>query len=95
VRIADFQQRYGEAGKYMLELSFPALKGASGAPVVQANTFGLLGIVIANVSHHLLPVQIESLLDEENEIYEEVQYLLPQAVAVNSLHLRKLIEEQD
>jgi hypothetical protein len=74
-----------------LELSFPALRGASGAPTIynsddmwgNANT-QIVGIIVANASEHLLPAQIESVLYENNEAYEEVRFMLPQAVAVNA-----------
>lgn len=86
--------RYGEAGQFMLELSFPALKGASGAPVMkEGHPFECVGILVANVSNHLLPVQIMSVLDEKNQILEETQFLLPQALAVNVKHLIKTLHE--
>jgi hypothetical protein len=85
--------RYDKAGEDILELSFPALRGASGAPVLSNTNFRLWGIVIANISYHLLPVQIESVLDEKNKLIEEIHYLLPQALAVHVKHVRALIQQ--
>ena len=82
----------GKAGENALELSFPALRGASGAPVLRADTYQVWGVIVANVSYHLLPAQIESVLDEKNDIYEEMRYMLPQAAAVNIRHGRALYE---
>ena len=80
----------GPAGIDALELSFPALRGASGAPVMRSDNYAVWGIVVANVSYHLLPAQIESVLDEDNNIFEEVRYMLPQAAAVNIRHAREM-----
>lgn len=83
--------RFGKAGKDALELSFPALRGASGSPVLSNINFHLWGIMIANVSYHLLPSQIETVLDEKNNIMEETKFMLPQAIAINVKHLREMI----
>jgi len=91
-RIIDATCSLGPAGEEALELSFPALRGASGAPVVTNDgMFRLHGVVVANVSYHLLPAQIASILDEKNEILEETQFMLPQALAVNVKHVRALL----
>ncbi len=91
-RILDLQDRFGPGGESMLELSFPALKGASGAPVITNDgRFAILGMLVANVGYHLLPVQVETVLDQRNEILEEIKYLLPQALAVNSRHIAAAI----
>lgn len=91
-RIIDVTYRLGPAGIEALELSFPALRGASGAPVVSNDgTFKLHGVVVANISYHLLPAQIASVLDEKNEIFEETHFMLPQALAVNVKHVRSFL----
>lgn len=76
-----------------MELSFPALKGASGAPILSNDSFHLWGIIIANVDYHLLPAKVESVLDNKNDIYEETHYMLPQALAVNVMHVRQLLSQ--
>lgn len=48
--------------------------------------------MVANAAYHLLPQQIESVLDEKNNLFEEIRYMLPQAVAVNIRQLRPMYE---
>jgi hypothetical protein len=43
-RLRYLKDRYGQAGEHMLELSFPALRGASGAPVLSNINHRLWGI---------------------------------------------------
>ena len=92
VRTIEMGSIYGSAGKDMLELSFPALKGASGSAVIEIENNLLIvhGVIVANSEHHLLPAHIETVLDEKNTILEERMYFLPQGVAVNSTHLLRL-----
>ncbi|MBN2002241.1 MAG: trypsin-like peptidase domain-containing protein [Anaerolineae bacterium] len=91
-RLVDLRERYGQAGESALELSFPALRGASGAPIISSTNGRVWGIVIANVSYHLLPSQIITVLDEKNQILEETQFLLPQGLAVHVKHLRTMLQ---
>ena len=92
-RTMNMKKEYGLAGDTILELSFPALRGASGSPVLcPGRNYELWGIVIANVSYHLLPAQIENVLTEDSKMEEEIKFMLPQALAVNVKHLRSLIE---
>jgi len=94
-RTRNFPEIYGEAGDTMLELSFPALRGASGAPVVSiVNEVVLWGIIVANVNYHLLPAQVEKVVEEDTTV-EEIKYLLPQALAVNVKHLSNFFEEMN
>lgn len=88
-RSMDLTSQLGPAGDEALELSFPALRGASGAPVITMDGgYKVIGVVIANRAYHLLPTQIESVLDEKNNLLEEVRFMMPQAIAVNIQHLR-------
>jgi hypothetical protein len=89
VRLVQMEDRYGSAGKDMLEMSFPAIKGASGAPVIQIRDGQaiVVGVVVANAEHHLLPAHIETVLSNNNNLVEERKYFLPQALAVHVLHL--------
>jgi hypothetical protein len=93
-RMLNLTDQYNKAGDEILELSFPALRGASGAPVISidGDQFNLQGVIIANVSYHLLPAQVETVLDEKNEVLEETKFMLPQALAVNVKHVRALLE---
>jgi hypothetical protein len=90
-RMPDLTDRLGAAGDAALAMSFPAPRRAGGAPVLlNDGTFGLCGVIVANVSYHLLPAQIESVLDESNTIFEETHFMLPQAVTVNIRHLQSI-----
>lgn len=95
-RYLDLSDEFGKAGIEMLELSFPALRGASGAPVVFTGyeVMRLWGIIKANVSRELLPAQVLTYVDEENQISEETRFYLPQAVAIHVMHLRTMLQEQ-
>jgi hypothetical protein len=77
----------------MLVLSFAALRGASGAPVVSNTDLHLWGIVTANRAYHLLPTQVETVLDEKNQLIEEVRFMLPQALAIHVKHLRSVLKQ--
>jgi len=77
----------------LMEMSFPALRGASGAPIINEWDGLVYGLLVGNASYHLLPAQIETVLDERNEILEELKYLLPQGLAVPSDPLIDLIAE--
>lgn len=91
-RFRNLRDLFGEAGNQMLELSFPALKGASGAPIMEWRPpFKLWGIVKANVSNELLPVQVETVVDEAEQLQEETKFYLPQALAIHVKHIRHLI----
>ena len=93
-RFRDLRDLYGEAGNEMLELSFPALMGASGAPVMNWRPpFKLWGIVKANVSNELLPAQIERVVDEVGQLQEETKFYLPEALAIHVKHVRHLISQ--
>ena len=93
-RFRNLQDLYGEAGDYMLELSFPALKGASGSPVMNwTPPFRLWGIVKANISNELMPAQVEKVVDEKGKLSEETKFYLPQALAIHVKHVRKLLQQ--
>ncbi len=86
-----------------IELSFPALRGASGAPVMinepvgyafeQKESGAVVGVVIANASYHLAPAQIEEVLNADNTGYGEIRYMLPQGLAVSVRHIRGIYEQ--
>jgi len=74
-----------------LELSFPALKGASGAPVIVENTGSVIGMIVGNIQHELLPAHIERVTNGEKYI-EEVKYVLPSARAISWKHLSEFVK---
>ena len=94
-RIRNLQDQFGSKGDGMLELSFPALRGASGSPIIDiiGEDIKLWGIVTDNIGYHLLPAQIETVLQDDGSLDEEIKFLLPQALAVNVKHLRRFISE--
>jgi len=75
-----------------LELSFPGLRGASGAPVLNRETLEVLGIVAGNVQYELLPVQVDIIYDDQGNKEEEHKYMLPQGIAIHVAHLRDLLK---
>jgi len=79
------------APTHVLELSFPALRGASGAPVLaelrHPQPGAVVGLLIANVEHHLMPAQVER-IDDHTGVIEERRYFLPLALAISCRHLR-------
>ena len=91
-RFRNLPDLFGKAGDHMLELSFPALKGASGAPIMSwKQPFKLWGIVTANWSTELMPAQVETIHDGKGNIEEDTKYYLPQALAIHVKHVRELI----
>ena len=95
-RFRDLLSLYGDAGDQMLELSFPALQGASGAPILGWRPpFKLWGIVKANVSNELLPAQVETVVDETGQLDEETRFYLPQALAIHVKHIRRVLSQVD
>ena len=75
-----------------LEISFPALRGASGAPILTNDGFVVIGMLVGNMSYHLLPAQIETATDENGKVIEEVKYMLPVAVATHVNSIRQAID---
>ena len=72
------------------ELSWPALKGASGAPLLfgtnDERSGHVLGVIVANKEHHLSPSFIETILRENNSQLEQRLYMLPLGLAVDIRH---------
>jgi Trypsin-like peptidase domain len=65
------------------DTSFPALQGASGAPVVRAHDFAVVGMLVANHERHLLPAQVVRLETDERTV-EETKYFLPVGKAIEA-----------
>ena len=80
--------RLGDVGARALELSFPALSGASGAPVLAPSIFVALGLVRDNVTHVLNHTQLEPMFDQANNRVEHGEYPLPAALAIDASHLQ-------
>ncbi|MEP6605749.1 MAG: serine protease [Nitrosospira sp.] len=86
----DGDKRFDQA----LELSFPILRGASGAPILalRGDRLSLLGVAFGNLEYEVRPVSIHEVLDESNKIYERKQYMLPLGLAINSSHVARFVQ---
>jgi len=73
-----------------LELSFPALKGASGALVLVEHGGSVIGMIVQNIGHELLPAQIET-VTEAGQYTEEIKYFLPSGKAISWVHLTEFV----
>jgi hypothetical protein len=91
-KFTNLTDRYGKAGEDALEISFPALLGSSGAPIMNNENKRVLGIMKSNVDYHLLPAQT-IIFKDGNKSYEETNYMLPQGIAINVKHLYEIIKE--
>ena len=76
-----------------LDLSFPALKGASGAPVIDEKDGRVIGLIVANIERHLLPAQIER-VNNGIEPKEEIRYFLPTGKAISWKHLTEFVQSK-
>lgn len=86
-----------------IELSYPALRGASGAPVMinepmaypmqGKHSGGVVGVLVANVSYHLAPAQVEEVLNADNTSYGETRFMLPQGLAIPVKYIRGVYEQ--
>lgn len=76
---------------HVLELSFPPLRGASGASVVaelrHPQPGAVVGLLVANVERHLMPAQVER-IEDDTGVIEERRYFLPLGLAISWRHLR-------
>lgn len=68
------------------DTSFPALQGASGAPVVALRGMGVVGMLIANRERHLIPAQIAR-IESGGGLVEETRYFLPTGIAMRSVEI--------
>jgi len=90
--IAEYVSRYPEpVPTECFELSFPALQGASGAPIIVEMSGLVAGMVIANIERHLLPAQVER-IDSPSGQTEEIRYFLPVGKALKWKHLREFVD---
>lgn len=76
-----------------LEVSFPVLQGASGAPLmVNAPPWQVVAMFTHNVQYNLLPAQTVSIKDG-NKYVEETHYYLPTGKAIQAFHLLEFMKE--
>lgn len=69
------------------DVSFPALKGSSGAPILRGNNYAVSGMIVANTERHLMPAHVLTALREDNSAIEEVRYFLQLGQAIHASHL--------
>jgi hypothetical protein len=81
----------GTGPAHVVEVSFPALKGASGAPVVVERLGTVLGMLVANVERELLPAQVE-VIEHGDGTKEDRKYFLPRGLAIAWIHLRDFLD---
>jgi hypothetical protein len=82
----------GPAGNDALEVSFPAIRRSSGAPVLyEYKGFHIIGVLKSNANYDLVPIEEEISLGEDDKPVK-VKYLLPQGIAVNINHLRRMYQ---
>jgi len=91
-RRLDLSEMFDDAGKDMLEISFPALQGSSGAPILSNKNHEVLGMIVRNVQYNLIPTQIETVVNENNVVKEETKYLMPLGLAVHAKHIKEFID---
>lgn len=75
--------------------SFPALQGASGAPVmftIGKKNICVTGILVANQERHLLPAQVVRIEDAGASL-EETKYFLPLGKALHAKTIVPFLEE--
>lgn len=78
--------------------SFPALQGASGAPILvktkPRRTMAAVGMMLANFERHLMPAQVLS-IDHGDGEKEEVRYYLPHGKALARRRLAAELQAMD
>ena len=68
---------------YCFDTSYPALQGASGAPVILEKNLSVVGMLVTNIERHLIPAQTIK-IKEGKKYTEETKYFLPIGKAIHS-----------
>jgi hypothetical protein len=74
-----------------IDLSYPALKGASGAPVISEESGYVLGMIVGNIERQIMPAQIERTVRQDGTTDEIRRYFLPSGQAIRAAHLREAL----
>jgi hypothetical protein len=74
------------------DTSFPALQGASGAPVLRTSDWAVVGMLVANVERHLMPAQVVR-VEFDGTGHEEVNYFLPTGQAIEASLIVEYLDE--
>jgi hypothetical protein len=75
----------------MIETSFPALRGASGAPIFRRNSLLVVGMVVGNVNEELQPIEV--IEDTSPNGSPTVRYYLPMGRAIWTEHLVESLDQ--
>jgi Trypsin-like peptidase domain len=82
----------GWEGMPAWDTSFPALQGASGAPVMALRSGGIVGMLLANRERHLVPAQVVRIQSADGEL-EDVKYYLPIGLAIRAVAIGEFLQE--
>jgi hypothetical protein len=82
----------GVTGRNLWELSFPALQGASGAPVFDQHSGVVIGMLISNADYEARPSQVYR-YEEVGRCVEERKYHVPQGLAKQSREIARLLND--
>lgn len=89
--LRHYESRYPEEiPTPALDVSFPALQGASGAPVLRASDFAVVGMLVANHERHLVPAQI---VRDDPERESQISYFLPTGKALEGTVVFDFLKE--
>ena len=92
VRFLDDDRERGNVPSFLT--SFPALQGASGAPVMGATKtrkLAVVGMMVGNVERHLMPAQIVEIRDGD-KYSDSTSYFLPYGQAISHAPLGRALE---
>jgi hypothetical protein len=89
--LADFGH---ERPTRCVDLSYPAFRRASGAPVLAADSGEVLAMVVANVERHLLPAHMQR-IERDDPVTEELRNILPHGQAIRAEYLRAALDAYD
>ena len=92
VRFFDDDRERGSVPSFLT--SFPALQGASGAPVIgstETRKFAVVGMMVRNVERHLMAAQIVEIRDGD-KYSDSTSYFLPYGQAISHAPLSKALE---
>lgn len=91
--VRDYMSDFGHSRPARTaDVSFPAFKRASGAPLVKAQSGEVVGMLVSNVERHLMPAHVER-VERSDHAVEEVRYFLPQGQAILASHLRDALTD--
>lgn len=75
----------------LMDVSFPALKRSSGAPILHGGSGEVEGMIVGNVARQLAPAHVERVVHGE-QVMESISYQMPQGLAIRASHLRDALE---